>query len=51
MYVLENSFFKFHLTVKIDLVEEAYDLRHVFHLLYELGVTPVEALLTFSLIL
>ena len=47
----KTTFFKLHLTVKIDLVEEVYYLKQLFHLLYDLGVTPVEALLYFSLIL
>ena len=34
IHVQENNFFKFHLTVKIDLVEEVYYLKQVFHLLF-----------------
>ena len=30
----ENDFFLFHVTVKIDLVEELYSLKQVFHLLF-----------------
>ena len=41
----------FHLTVKIDLVEDVYYLKHVFHLLYDISARPAEALLYFSLIL
>ena len=39
---------QFHLTVKIDLVDEVYYLKQVFYLLYDLSVAPVEALLCFS---
>ena len=47
----ENNFSKFQLTVKIDLVEEAYYLKQLFDLLYDKRVTPAEALPYFSLIL
>ena len=40
----------FHLTVKIDLVEVDYYLKHVFHMLYYKNVTPAEALFHFSFI-
>ena len=43
-------FSKFHLTVKVVLDEVIYYLKQVFHLLYDLSVTPLEALLYFSLI-
>ena len=49
-HVQEKNFFKCHLTVKIELVEEIYYLKQVFHLLYEKSATPAE-LLYFSLIL
>ena len=39
------------LTVKIDLVEVVYNLKQIFHLLCDKSVTPVKALLYFSLIL
>ena len=42
---------KFHVTVKIDLVEEVYYLKQVFHLLYDKSVTPAETLLYFPIIL
>ena len=44
-----KQLFKFHLTAKIDLVEVDYYLKQVFNLLYDKCVTPVEALLYFSL--
>ena len=44
----ENNLFKIHLAVKIDLGEVEYYLKQVFHLLYDRGVTPAEALLYFS---
>ena len=36
---------RFHLAVEIDLVEVVYYFNQVFHLLYDKGVTPAEALL------
>ena len=30
----ENNFFRFHLTAKIDLAEEVYYLKQIFHLLF-----------------
>ena len=41
---------KFHLAVKIDLVDIVYNLKKVFHLLYDNSVMPAEALPYFSLI-
>ena len=41
---------KLHIAVKIDLVEEVYYLKQVFHLLYDKSVMPVEALFSLSLI-
>ena len=38
-----KQLFKFHLTVKIDLVEVVFYLEHVFHLPYDKSVTPAEA--------
>ena len=46
----EFFFFLFNLTVNINLVEEAYNLKQVSHLQYDLSVKPVEVLLSFSLI-
>ena len=43
-----TTFLVFHLTVKIDLVEEDYYLKQVFHLLYDKSFT--EELGKFSLI-
>ena len=43
-------FLRFHLTVQIDLVEVVYNLRQVFHLLYNKSVTQGEALYFFSLV-
>ena len=48
--VFHLLFLKFHLTVKVDVVEVVYYLKQVFHSPYDLSVTPVEALLYFSLI-
>ena len=48
-YMCKKTFF--HINVKIDLVEVAYYLKQVFHLLYDKSVTPAVALLYFSLIL
>ena len=44
-----KQLFKFYLTVKINLVD-VYYLKQLFHLLSDKSVTPVEALLYFSLI-
>ena len=34
IHVQENNFLNFHLTVKIELIEEVYYLKKVFHLLF-----------------
>ena len=49
LYFSFNRFF-FFTSLKIDLVEEVYNLKQVFHLIYDLSVAPVEALHYFSLI-
>ena len=43
----KTTCFKF--TVEIDLVEVVYYFKQVFHLLYDKGVTPAEALLFFNI--
>ena len=43
----ENNFRKIHL---VDLVEVVYYLKQVFHLLYDVSVTPAEALLRLNMI-
>ena len=40
----------FYLAIIIDLIAVVYYLIKVFHLLYDKSVTPVKALLYFSLI-
>ena len=40
----KTTYSKFHLAVKIDLVEVVYYLKQVFHLLYDKSATPAEAL-------
>ena len=48
IHVQQNNFFKFDLTVNIDLFEVPYYLKH---LLYDKGIMLAEALLYVSLIL
>ena len=36
----KTTFFKFHLAVKVDLVDIVYYLKQVFHLLCDESVTP-----------
>ena len=46
IYVQENNFYSISLN---SLVEVAYCLKQVFHLLYDVGVMPAEEILHFSL--
>ena len=47
----KTTFYRFHFTVKIDLVDEAYYFKQVFHFLYDKSVTPAEELFYFLKIL
>ena len=49
---VQEKTYKFHLTVKIDLddVVDLVDWKQVFHLLHDLSVTPLKAILFFHLI-
>ena len=42
---MEATFFRYHLSIKIDIVVIIYYLKQVFCLLYDRSVTPAEALL------